>query len=613
MKQTNPFPTSRELRQLDDRQIEALCGEIREFLIQNVARTGGHLASNLGVVELTVALHRVFDLDQDRLVFDVGHQSYVHKLLTGRADRFPTLRQLDGMAGFPKPGESDADAFIAGHASNAVSVALGMARARTLEGRDYSVIALMGDGALTGGLAYEGLNDAGESGEPLIVVLNDNGMSITPNVGGMARHLSNIRTRSGYYSLKKAWRSLTHPTALGRCLYGGVHRVKERLKKQLIGSNMFDDMGFEYFGPVDGHDVKRLTWLLQQARDLKKPVMLHVLTQKGRGYPPAEENPDQFHGIGPFDPATGKPLGAPCQTFSDTFGQTLTELAGRDKRVCAITAAMQNGTGLDEFAARWSDRFFDVGIAEGHGVCMAAGLAKQGMLPVVAIYSTFLQRAFDMLIHDVAILGLHVVFAVDRAGLVGNDGETHHGMFDVGYLRQVPGMQILCPANQAELRALLEQAVFSMTGPVAVRYPRGGDGRLKEIPASPVLRQGQDLTLCGYGTMVNNLLEAADLLEQQGISAEVVKLTRIRPLEEAWLASARKTRRLVAAEECCRHSGIFDQMAAQAAGEGIACRGLDLGEGFVPHGACEALLKRAGLDPEHIAEAALELVRQTQK
>ena len=608
MRQNSQFPSSAELREMNEEQLRELCARIRSFLIENVSQTGGHLASNLGVVELTVAIHRVFDTAKDRLVFDVGHQSYVHKLLTGRAERFPTLRQLDGLAGFPKPSESVHDAFIAGHASNSVSVALGMARARTLLGEDYNVIALMGDGALTGGLAYEGLNDAGESGEPLIVILNDNGMSITPNVGGMAKHLSNIRTKPSYYRTKKAWRAATKGTALGRALYRGVHELKEGLKKRLINSNTFNDMGFEYYGPVDGHDVTKLTWQLQQARELRKPVILHVITKKGMGYAPAEENPDLFHGIGPFDAETGLPKAKGKPTFSDAFGETLVRLAVRDKRVCAITAAMQNGTGLDAFAAAYPERFGDAGIAEGHTVAMAAGLAKQGMLPVAAIYSTFLQRAFDMLIHDVALLNLHVVFAIDRAGLVGADGETHHGVFDVGYLRLVPGMQILCPANRAELSRMLEQALFEMTGPVAVRYPRGGDGRFAELNDRAVIRPGRDLTLCGYGTTVNTLLDAADLLAEQGIEAEVLRLRQIKPLEASWKASAAKTGALLMVEECPSHCGVYDELAADPAMSGVKKKVLDLGPGFTQHGSNAELLARAGLDAKSIAALAIDLI-----
>lgn len=602
-KNDNPF-SAVDLSTLDERQTEKLCGEIREYLIDNVSRTGGHLASNLGAVELTVAVQKAFDTSTDRLVFDVGHQSYVHKLLTGRAGLFPTLRQFGGMAGFPKPSESVHDAFIAGHASNSVSVALGMARARTLMGEKYHVIALMGDGALTGGLAYEGLSDAGSSGEPLIVILNDNGMSITPNVGGMAKHLSNIRTRQSYYRIKKVWRSMTNGSEVGQFCYKNVHKLKERLKRRLIGSNTFNDMGFEYFGPIDGHDIQKMTYLFQQAKEMGKPVIVHVLTRKGKGYPPAEENPDLFHGIGKFDKTTGHLLSAPKKSFSDAFGEALVEIAGADPRVCAITAAMQNGTGLDAFAEQFPERFFDVGIAEGHAVSMAAGLAKQGMHPVVAIYSTFLQRAYDMIVHDVAILGLHVVFAVDRAGLVGNDGETHHGVFDIGFLRTIPGMQILCPASEAELAAMLRRALFDMSGPVAIRYPRGGDGSYRGICDDPVLRAGTDITLCAYGTMINEILQAADILQTEGISAEVVKIGQVKPLDKVCLASASRTGRLLIAESVAGCGSVFEAICAENRDQRIVLRGISLGDRFVTHGDTQRLYEESGISAEKIAEYA---------
>ena len=599
-----------DLLALDSAGTAELCQEIRSFMIDRVSKNGGHLASNLGVVELTVAIHRVFDTSKDRLVFDVGHQSYVHKILTGRADRFSTLRQFGGLAGFPKPGESIDDAFIAGHASNAVSVALGMARARTLQKQDYSVIALLGDGALTGGLAYEGLNDAGASREPLIVILNDNGMSITPNVGATARHLSNIRTRKSYYRIKKVWRNVTKKTGAGRCLYRGMHRFKEYLKHRLIGSNMFFDMGFEYIGPVDGHDVEKLTYLLRQAREMNGPVFLHVLTKKGKGYLPAEENPDAFHGVGPFDVETGKERRHCSETFSDTFGSTLTKLAEEDPRICAITAAMRSGTGLDAFAARFPERFGDVGIAECHAVSMAAGLAKQGMIPVVAIYSTFLQRAYDMLLHDVALLHLHVVFAVDRSGLVGADGETHHGVFDVSYLSSVPGMQILSPSNRAELEHMLRRAVLEMDGPVAVRYPRGGDGRYSELPASPIIRDGTDLSFCVYGTMVNHALDAADLLAQRGVSARVVKLGQVWPLPEDAIALAAQTGVVLLAEETMNHCGIYEAVAAMPCMRGVHLSGVNLGDRFVQHGDLPSLYDLTGLSAARLADRAEALFRE---
>ena len=463
-----------DVKKLKRAELALLCDELRRFLVESVARTGGHLASNLGAVELTVAIHRVYDTARDRLVFDVGHQCYVHKALTGRRELFSTLRQFEGLAGFPKPGESIHDAFVAGHASNSVSVALGMARARTLSGADYSVVALIGDGAMTGGLAYEGLNDAGASGEPLVVILNDNGMSIDPNVGGVAVHLGRLRLRPGYYRFKKWYHAVMDRLPGGRALYRFNHRIKTNLKKALYPCSMFEDMGFTYLGPVNGHNVEQLSTVLAWARELDCPVLVHVLTQKGKGYLPAEEQPERCHGVPPFDPASGIPS-QQAPDFSYIFGHELVELAGEDKRICAITAAMGPGTGLQEFAAAWPKRFFDVGIAEGHAVSMAAGMAKQGMIPVFAVYSSFLQRSYDMLIHDVALQGLHVVLAVDRAGLVGADGATHHGCQDVGFLTQIPGFTVLCPASFQELRTML-RAALAMDGPVAVRYPRGRGG-----------------------------------------------------------------------------------------------------------------------------------------
>lgn len=610
----NQINSRQDLLALDDVQLRTLCDELRQFLVLNIAKTGGHLASNLGVVELTVALERVFDTSRDRLLFDVGHQSYVHKLLTGRREAFSGLRQFGGLSGFPKPSESDCDAFVAGHASSAVSTALGMARARTLLKQDYHVVALMGDGAMTGGLAYEAMNDAGESDEPLLVILNDNGMSITPNVGGISRHLSVLRTRPGYFRLKKAYRTVMRKLPGGRYIYRLTHRLKQRWKQMLLGSTLFEEMGFDYYGPVDGHDLKRLEYLLTLAKDAKGPVLLHVITKKGKGYAPAEQNPDVFHGIGHFDPESGKP---PCcahlPSFSDTLGNTLVDLARREPRICAITAAMVHGTGLTDFAKEFPTRCFDVGIAEGHAVSMAGGLAKQGMIPVVAIYSTFLQRAYDMLLQDVAMQGLHVVFAVDRAGLVGEDGETHQGVFDINFLRSVPGMQILCPADQAELEQMLRKAVLEMDGPVAVRYPRGCDGAFTEVAAQPVVRAGTDITLVGYGRMINELLGAARLLEKKGVSAEVVKLPSVKPIDmSAIAASVRKTGRLLVAEEavCIGCAGKEIAASLRTAGLNVPTRLCNIGDRFVRHGSVQRLFEMLGLDAASLAEAALEVVKR---
>ena len=589
----------------------ALCGEIRSFLINSVAKTGGHLSSNLGAVELTVALHRVFDPYRDRILFDVGHQSYVHKPLTGRREGFRHLRKFGGMAGFPKPSESDADAFVAGHASNSVSAALGIARARTLMGEDYSVIAVIGDGALTGGLAYEGLNDAGQSREPLIVVLNDNGMSIQPNVGGMSKFLARQRLKPSYLNFKRAFHSFVKVAPGGKHLHNVVHRVKRWMKNALIGSNMFDEMGFTYLGPVDGHDIKKMTFLLQQARELSCPVLLHVTTTKGRGYSYAEESPDEFHGVDRFNVASGTSSGKKTESFSGAFGKSMCAMAKEDHRICAITAAMEQGTGLSEFAANYPKRFFDVGIAEAHAVTMSCGLAKQGMLPVVAVYSTFLQRAYDMLIHDAALGDLHVVFAVDRAGLVGADGETHHGAFDPCFLRTVPRMTVLAPASTDELRMTLHHAVYDVSGPVAVRYPRGGNGTYTDcILSDTVLRSGVDVTIVSYGPMICEAMDAARILSQQGIEAEIVKLWSLAPLDTSLVEeSVRKTGRLLVLEECVESGCVGQELVSKLLEKSItpSVRLVNLGSDFVTHGTVPQLHKMLGLDGKSVANKVKEL------
>ncbi|MBQ7778742.1 MAG: 1-deoxy-D-xylulose-5-phosphate synthase [Oscillibacter sp.] len=609
-----------DVKALEAEKLPQLCQELREFLVANVSQTGGHLAANLGAVELTVAIHRVFDTTRDRLVFDVGHQSYVHKALTGRQAQFPTLRQFGGLSGFPKPRESVHDAFIAGHASNSVSVALGMAHARTLQKDDYSVLALIGDGALTGGLAYEGLNNAGASGEPLIVILNDNGMSINPNVGAMTAHLSGLRSKPVYYHFKKWYRGLFGEEPEKNAVYRFNHKLKTSLKKNLWpSSTLFEDMGFTYLGPIDGHDIPRLCDVLRWARELNGPVLLHVHTQKGRGYRFAEENPGKFHGIAPFDPATGELKKPGGKTFSAVFGETLCECAKEDQRVCAITAAMADGTGLSPFAKAFPERFFDVGIAEGHGVTMAAGLAAQGMVPAFAVYSTFLQRGYDMLMHDVSLQNLHVVLGVDRAGLVGSDGETHHGCFDALFLSAIPGFTVLCPANFAELRTMTRQALFDYNGPVAIRYPRGGEGAFREDTAGETavcLRQGTDVTLLAHGILINNVLRAADLLAERGISAQVIKLNRISPLgsgEIAGLLGSIDT--LLVAEDSFGAGCAGQRLAAMLAQEGKAPKHLilkNLGKTYAPEGSVAELEHSFGLDAESLAAAAEEAVRNGQ-
>ena len=595
-------------------QCEQLCADLRRELVNSVSVTGGHLASNLGVVELTVALHRVFDTGVDRLVFDVGHQCYPHKMITGRGGQMATLRQYGGIAGFPKPVESVHDAFVAGHASNSVSVALGMALARDTLKEDYKVIALIGDGALSGGLAYEGLSNAGTSGSQLLVILNDNKMSIAPSVGAVSGHLAQQRVKPQYLSFKRWYRRVMKKTAVGRGIYKVTHKAKQIFRQMLLPCSMFENMGFTYLGPVDGHDLDKLDRYLTYAKELDEPVLLHVRTVKGKGYPHAEKNPDAFHGVGPFDPATGAPKKSGGRNFSAVFGDKLTRLARQDGRVCALTAAMVGGTGLEGFANEFPERFFDVGIAEGCAVSMAAGMAKQGAVPVFAVYSTFLQRAYDMLIHDTAIDGLHVVFGVDRAGLVGEDGETHQGVFDVSCLDAVPGMRVLAPASYAEMESMLERAVLEMTGPVAVRYPRGGEGdyRADHSGAPAVtLRPGRDVTLVGYGVEINDLLAAARQLAEEGIETEVIKLNEITPLPtELVLDSLRRTGAMVVAEDSIASAGVGQRLASAACVAAIPANvGLiNCGDSFVPHGSVSRLKAELGLDSAGIMRKVREVL-----
>ena len=602
-----------DVKRLSAADTEQLCDELRQFLVEQVSRTGGHLASNLGTVELTVAIHRVFDTSSDRLVFDVGHQCYVHKALTGRRELFGTLRQFGGLSGFPKPYESPHDAFMAGHASDSVSVALGMARARTLLGQDYHVLALIGDGALGGGLSFEGLNDAGDSGERLIVVLNDNGMSIDANVGGLSRNLARMRTTEEYYEFKKKYRAALSRLPGGSALYGLSHEVKTALKKSLLPpvSTMFEDMGFAYMGPVDGHDVARLTAVLQAAKEEKRPVLVHVHTIKGSGYEPAQREPERFHGIGPFDTATGKEKKAAGETFSSVFGQTLTALAREDEQVCAITAAMGEGTGLTGFACMFPRRFFDVGIAEGHAVAMAGGMAKQGLTPVFAVYDSFLQRGFDMLVQDVALEHLHVVLGVDRCGLVGADGETHHGCID--YLSQIPGMTVLTPASFAELRRMLHRAVLEEKGPVAVRYPRGGEcGYHGDCGGESVtVFGGGAAAVVTYGILTGQALETAELLKNEGISLRVVKLNQVAPLDgEAVCAALDGASHIVAVEDQLRAGCVGERLAAVLAERGIPTRLLlrNVGDALPPQGTVSQLWQSLGLDAQGIAQAVREVL-----
>jgi len=604
---------SNDVKNLSRDELRILCRELRDFEIANIAKTGGHLASNLGAVELTVALHRVYDTSVDRLVFDVGHQSYTHKILTGRREAFSTLRQYGGLSGFPKPRESADDAFIAGHASNSVSVALGMARARSLNREQYDVVAVIGDGALTGGMSYEGLSDAAASNEPLVIILNDNNMSISENVGGMSRLLQMMRMRPGYISFKKWFRAVSKRLPM---LYSATHKIKEKLKSWVLPDNVFSEMGLAYLGPIDGHDLDTLETAIRLARDMECPVLVHVLTKKGKGCAYAEAHPDKYHGLGCFDAETGAI--APVETaFSDKMGEYLCRYAQEDKRIVAITAAMAYGTGTECFAAQYPKRFFDTGITEGHSTAMAAGMAKQGLIPVFAVYSSFLQRGFDMLIHDVSLQRLHVVFCVDRAGLVGSDGETHHGVFDISYLSTVPNMCILAPASFQELYDMLGYALHEIEGPVALRYPRGGEGAYTQSHVSPefLLREGKDISIVCYGTMVNEALAAAQELSLMGISAEIIKLGMLRPNDfSLCMESVKKTGRLLVPEEVCAAGCVGSALLTRSAEEGIRLIGarlLNLGNGIVPQGKVCELMQDRGIDAAGIVRAARELCAVT--
>ncbi|MDO4378833.1 MAG: 1-deoxy-D-xylulose-5-phosphate synthase [Erysipelotrichia bacterium] len=597
-----------DLKKIEEQDLPILCQEIRERLLNVVSKTGGHLASNLGIVELTVILDRLFSPEKDRIVFDVGHQCYVHKILTGRNDQMDSLRQLDGLSGFPKPEESICDSFIAGHASNSISVVLGMARARTLKKENYNVVAIIGDGALTGGLAYEGLTNAAQSKEKMIVILNDNEMSISKNVGGVASFLSLIRTRNTYHNFKKIFRD-----TLGkiRFISNFVHDFKEKTKKALLDDNIFVDMGFDYIGPVDGHNLQALNDAITYAKMLNHPVLIHVITKKGKGYQPAEKNPSLYHGVGKFSIIDGRIKTAQCESYSDHFGKTLSSIADKNSNVVAITAAMSDGTGLNVFRKRHPKRFFDVGIAEGNAVTMAAGMAKQGLIPVVAIYASFLQRSYDMLIHDVSLQSLHVVIGDDHCGLVGQDGETHNGSFDVSYFNSVPNTIVYSPSSFAELDYMLNKAIDQKDKLVVVRYPKGSqrDYQGCSIVDTDVVSRGDDLTLVSYGDLFNESLKAEELLRLKNISVENIKINTVKPLNVTpILDSVRKTGCLLVVEDVCEADCVGKQILAQLSGKLLFRYALyNLHDGIVKQGSVSQLYAKYQLDAHSIVDNALKL------
>ena len=600
-----------DLRKLNIMQLRRLCAEARWFLIDNLSKTGGHFASNMGAVELITAIDYVFDMEKDYLVFDVGHQCYTHKLYTGRRELFGTLRKKDGLSGFPKPSEGKYDPFIAGHGSTSVSVALGLARASRLKGEKRHVIALIGDGAMTGGIAYEGLNDAGGSGTPMIVVLNDNGMSIAKSVGGLARSLTRFRVRKRYRVAKETYHELISKIPGGARVNRVLSSLKNSVKHAIIPETFFEDMGFEYIGPVDGHDLGELIRIFSSVKDYRRPVLVHVITQKGKGYAFSEREPEKFHGIGCFDIKTGQPL-SNCwaKTFTAAFSDALCELARTDDRIVAITAAMPQGAGLDEFQKRFPSRYFDVGIAEEHAVTMAAGMARGGLKPFVAIYSTFLQRSFDQIMHDVGIMSLPVVFCIDRAGLVGEDGETHQGLYDLGMLWQVPGMCVYMPSNHEEL-AFMMRAAAAAELPTAIRYTRGAPAGFDRNTADMAVCQlveGSDITLLSCGRLIDNTLSAAELLRSEGISAGVVKLNRVKPLP---LDELRKYlgKTVLFCEETSLAGSAGVHLAAALRGEGYKIELQNCGDRYIPQAAVAEQMDMCGLTAEKIAKRARGIVR----
>ncbi|MBQ6388278.1 MAG: 1-deoxy-D-xylulose-5-phosphate synthase [Mogibacterium sp.] len=592
--------------------LNELCEDIRSFIVEKVSRTGGHVSSNLGIVELTVALMRTFNCPKDRIIYDVGHQTYVHKILTGRAAGFDTLRQYGGMSGFPKSRESAFDAYDTGHSSTSVSAAYGMAVARDISGEDYNVVAVIGDGSFTNGTVYEALNNIGANQTNVNIVLNDNGMSISHNVGALSKYLNKVRSSQKYDQAKVSVKSaLDNVPFIGRPITKGLRSSKQKIKYSVLGEegHLIEDLGIKYFGPVDGYDIRQMSDILKAAAEYDGPTLIHVITVKGKGYKWSEKYPRKFHGIGPFDIETGEELKkSTSPSYSKVFGETLTALADKDDKIVAIAAAMGTATGLIPFYEAHTDRYFDVGIAEEHAVVFAAGLAKAGMKPVVAIYSSFLQRAFDYIIEDVALQDLHVVFAVDRAGLVGADGETHHGQFDLSYLSMIPGMTVLAPADGNQLAEMLEFAV-DMDGPVAIRYPRGsseGDHlRLRRFRgANSTISEGRDVTILAVGAMLDEAIRAAEILKASGLDTGVVNVAVVKPLDTTW--AALDTGLVVTVEDNVFSGGFGESFGAANSDASYDIINIAIPDRFIPHGDIPSLRKECGIDAESIVRKVQE-------
>ena len=609
-----------DIKKIPAEQLPELAGEIREFLIQTMSRTGGHLASNLGVVELTIALHRVFDLPEDKMIWDVGHQSYTHKILTGRKDAFDSLRQEGGLSGFPKRSESDCDVFDTGHSSTSISAGVGYVKARDLKKENYSVISIIGDGALTGGMAYEALNNAAELKTNFIIVLNDNEMSISKNVGGISTYLSGIRTAASYTELKMGvTRALERIPKIGQGMVDAVRKTKSSIKQIIIPGMFFEDMGITYLGPVDGHDIPQMIRTFQEARRFEGPILVHVLTVKGQGYEPALRHPARFHGAGPFEIETGLPATKSNATYTDIFSTVMRKMGDREPDVVAVTAAMPTGVGLKRFSNMFPGRCYDVGIAEEHAVTFAAGLALGGLIPVVAIYSSFLQRAYDQMLHDVCMQELHVVFAIDRAGLVGSDGETHHGIFDLSYLNSMPNMTVMAPKNLWELSDMMKFAVH-FSGPIALRYPRGEAYTGLEDHREPirygkaeVLEEGKEIALLAVGNMVKIAVRVRELLKEQGYDVTLVNMRFVKPFDTALVQElSRSHSLLVTMEENIRNGGFGEQVASFVMEEELPARVqiVALPNRFVHQGSVASQMKETGIDADSVAEKVLKKYRR---
>ena len=609
----------KDLKKLNIKEKEQLAVEIREEIIDQVSKTGGHLASNLGVVELTIALHCIFNTPEDKIIWDVGHQTYVHKILTGRKDKMATLRQLGGISGFPKTSESEYDAFNTGHSSTSISIALGMARARDIKKENNKIIAVIGDGALTGGMALEALNDAGCSKTNLIVVLNDNEMSISKNVGGISMVLGKVRTKKIYTKSNNYVKKVLHKIPkIGDFTIDISKKIKNSVKQLFIPNMFFEDLGFQYLGPIDGNNIEKVEDILRISKKIQGPVLVHVVTKKGKGYKFAEETPDKYHGISSFDVETGKPIKQNSENYSKIFGDKLVELASKNKKIVAITAAMTDGTGLKKFKETFPDRFFDVGIAEQHAIGCAAGMAKQGLIPVVPIYSSFYQRAYDQVIHDICIQKLPIIMCADRAGIVGNDGETHQGIFDMAFFSIVPNLKIMAPKDFKELEQMLEFAI-ALKKPVVIRYPRGGEGNIKfnnhpeiKIGKCEIIENGNDITIIAIGKMVERAMEVKNLLKANGISAEVINARFLKPLDEKQIISSiNKTRKVITIEDGILRSGLstsIQELLVKYRVVNVKYRSYGYYDKFVKQGNIQELEEINHLDANSIVKDVLEKI-----